>query len=140
MYRTDDSRLCFRKWWGPFFKKAPTYTSPSNQNLTERLCEGVLFAVRVCKRNIVKNTIFQGCIHPMGLRALLSVKCVFPCPHLPSELAHTFVCERYFFPNKSTSYLSLCLSLNSFCHERVHGLKSQSEMKSFSSTSQAPGK
>ena len=34
VYRTDDSRLCFRKWWGAFFKKPPTYSSPINHNLT----------------------------------------------------------------------------------------------------------
>ena len=34
----------------------------------------------------------------------------------PSEMAHT-VCGVCFSLNKSTSYLSLCLSLNSFCDE-----------------------
>ena len=38
-------------------------------------------------------------------------------PHSASATAYTLVCGMCFFLNKPTSYLSFCLSLNSFCDE-----------------------
>ena len=81
-------------------------------------------------------------------------------PFSPSEMAHTLSCGVCFSLNESTSYLSLCLSLNSFCNEtsrtwaslspetrcvisvgrlwvlarfesQLHGFKSQSEVHVF---------
>ena len=88
-------------------------TQGSNPDLPH--CRWILYQLsQAIKHN---HTTFWGCTHPLGQPTLLFVECISPKATLDFWDGPHSVCRVCFSLNKSTSYLSLCLSVNSFCNE-----------------------